>query len=326
MRIDEYTPPTSWDDLEMDWTNPDCRDARYVNALILALYERYAAISIQIFGDGAPLPYPTLPTVSPDQRIDYTKLISIHNATMNLLMPGVSGKRFVPYYLNPDNYFKTKIVDKSGSDYSWGMWNAWNLHDIMESIGDTIILYPQPYYLNNNAWLLQQYKIINKLNTIPVFWSSTGTQYTREVLMGEEGTIRDNTYSVTIINGASMSKSSYSSNITGYTSKYSVVKLYPHVRPFPIEILGYVGIYDGEADISEVFPDISINGYYFTALSKSILANEQGEIDLNIGDSSLISHSGESKDMSMSFAPEPTQESLFRTSGLVAKFNFSFQD
>ena len=330
MHIDEYVSPTSWDDLEMDWTNPDCRDARYVNALILAIHERYSAICLQADGYDTSLSYPYLPTVTPDRKLDYTKLVLIHNAILNLLMPGVPGKYFHPFYVNPDNYFKRRIIQKSGSDYSYGTWNPWNLADIIESIGDTQILYPQPYCQNNNAWLLQQYKIINKLNVIPIFWSSIGTRYTRFVVTTvQEGVVSDVTTSATISDVADMSKNAfiYSHPTTiGQQSRYSIVKLYPHVRPFPMEIIGYIGLYSGGSNISEAFPEISIDGFYFTELSASIAANEQGEIDFYIGDSSLMSYTGETKSMSMAVSLGLLELDVPVSSNIIAKINFNFQD
>lgn len=61
LRIDEYVSPVSWDDLEMDWTDPDPTDCKYIHALVLALQERL------IVGDG--WNSISFPIISPDIRM-----------------------------------------------------------------------------------------------------------------------------------------------------------------------------------------------------------------------------------------------------------------
>ena len=82
VRIDSYVSPDSWDDLSMDWNNPQAQDARFVDALCRAIYERYKIFFTLLYPERGRI---TLPQITPDRRLDYSKLLTIHNATLALV-------------------------------------------------------------------------------------------------------------------------------------------------------------------------------------------------------------------------------------------------
>jgi len=148
LHMDSYISPASWSDLSMNWGSPDAQDARFVDALCCAISERTKAL-----GGNA-----SLPIVRPDMPLDYTKIKTIHDATLAL----------APRYINHLN-------PKGVTFAKYGDFRSWNIHDILAAIGDACLISPQPYVLDNSAWVAQQYKILNMLRCLSISVTASGT-------------------------------------------------------------------------------------------------------------------------------------------------------
>jgi len=141
----DYVSPTSFTDLDMDWsdesTDISAQKSKYLDALRLAILERQSVLnitSLDILYTPNYIPYPY-------KTLDYDLLIYMHNAIRTL----------IPHFVN----HTVNNGDFTGLD-SIPMWNE---RDLLDYLQIEEYQYPQPFDMDNNEWLKQQYKIINLL-------------------------------------------------------------------------------------------------------------------------------------------------------------------
>jgi hypothetical protein len=147
--------PASWDDLEMNWDNPDPNYCKYINALREAILERAEFVKIPIEDDdnynpdnwaigytGTSYVYPvlkskTIPLANPFMRLDLSILESIHWSTICL----------IKYFINDTNDDR----------------ELWTLDSMMEFLGIDNLISPQKCAFSVQAWVIQTYRILREL-------------------------------------------------------------------------------------------------------------------------------------------------------------------
>lgn len=155
MALIDYTPPVAFGDLGMSWENPDARQAKYIDAIRIALLERGKVNGLR------PLIYNPQYIPTPFRKLSYGIMSEIHAQTMAT----------IPYFVD----FTVNSGDFSGLDAIPML----TLRRCLEILGDDRLYLPQPigYGSENNLWLRQQYRIINLLRWArrTFLFSSTST-------------------------------------------------------------------------------------------------------------------------------------------------------
>lgn len=258
--IDNYISPTSWTDLGMDWSKPDAQDARYVDALVFAIKERYKALGTNWVG----------PAIRPDMRLDYSKLMTIHNATLAL----------VPRFVNHAD----STGDWSGKT-SMEFAPAWNIKSCLASFGDTVLLSPQKSILDNSVWLMQQYKILNKMDCIKkglVHWESARAKSVwggDSLPAGAKNDAEKKYASAEWINNTTSSigaKEGWFNMYGTIGAAYAIILAESTLKIVPSEILTSSLKADINAFIKSKKPDVSDWSYYtgFDACGTDLIENE----------------------------------------------------
>ena len=154
--MSDYVAPTSWDDLGMDWTDPDPMRAVYYDAVRLAINERYAAA---YYGYGA------LSEVlfRPYCKLNYTNVQLLHDMLLKYNILSTTSPLIIGRYANQE----------ADEDRTQSMFRPmWNRQDIFNSCGLSQIYTPSKYGMDNKNWLIQMYKILNKLQYPQSYWVS----------------------------------------------------------------------------------------------------------------------------------------------------------
>jgi len=345
IRIDNYVAPTSWDDLEMDWADPDPTDCKYVHAIILAIRERLVGPSLT--GYATPIPV----IISPDIRMKHSTLIAIHNWTFNLWKGNLDNQI---RYLNCDEPVANRTITKTANDpYYTGTYdyhlcdlNYWTDESIIDAIGDDAIVWPQPDVRDNKAWLIQQYKILNKLNTHTFSLQKVHSAYYKgRRYYKNNGTVYEDSVSDWLpVLWYSEDRSAYKtfrvSNENTYVIESMALKFVWSnyiAYQYAIDLVGFLEEYYVPSGIEwraapGVFGDVDSVKFWFTPYSYNIPANTIPLIDYQDGDVELLgappltnrygrSETGwewgirrVSRDLYYGF-PKP-----------IGKFNFNFQD
>ncbi len=272
--IDSFASMTSWGSL--DWSNPDARDARYLDALIGALMERHMAYSGSYFGPVS---------IAPDMRQRYSRLLAIHNATMNIYS----------VYLNWDNLFYSRTISKIGGGASYAYeyhacdYNFWNISSLLAACGETQLLYPQPGGVSNNAWLKQQYKLLNKLRYLP--WHSASTLFAkvrfRDIMV--DYVTPENSYDTT-----SEWRSNYAMVNQVQETHYDENGALTSARSVLSEVQYQYALAIPRVDVTIVKQRVFCQGYYWDWQFKSTL-NGLSNCGFNVLDMSVDIASGEQK-------------------------------
>lgn len=343
VRIDNYIAPALWNDLEMDWTDPDPTDCKYVHALILAIKERLTGPSSY----GYPV---SLPVISPDIRMKHSTLMAIHNWTFALWKGNLDDQI---RYLNCDEPVVNRTITKTADgacytgtyDYHLCDLNYWNDASIIEAIGDDAIVWPQPDMCDNKPWLIQQYKILNKLNTHVVLlvpYSVYGKKRSYEIQYGT--VVRDETTDW-ILNPDNRNAYKSASLVdpmhgSGYVWEFHKSQAIKHVWSCPIpfkynvDIIGFITRYLGTDWLfsSEAFSGISAIGYWFEEFPFSIQKDTIPLVAYEVGDISLLplpplTDRYKSSVQSYGWGSErQTFDSYYGFPKPIGKFNFNFQD
>jgi len=327
VRIDNYVAPTSWDDLDMDWTDPDPTDCKYVHAIILAIKERLAGPSQY----GYPV---SLPVVSPDIRMKHSTLMTIHNWTFNL-WKGNLGNQI--RYLNCDEPVTDRTIQKDAYGQNSNYLGSYNYHicdpnyfsdvSIIEAIGDDSIIYPQPDMRDNKAWLIQQYKILNKLN-IHLLYIRILSEHTYEkyhIYNGDAGYEYTSDWEKITTTTPEIEKTEHPMSYGGhyFKSKMAKIKCFTDSFLYDIDILGFfTKSWGGISYAPDAFSGLACEGSWFEESPASIPANTQLQLEREIGDLNLLSPT-------TSGSSANRHQVSYGIAGIpyaIGKINFNFQD
>ncbi len=156
MAVIEYTRPTGWSDLEMDWSNPDLRLFKYLDALIQAVNERC---------DDPPFTplfyYFNNMKSGPFAYLKFNMLELLHKKVMEL----------IPGYVNHLSLTLGKIKN-------------WTVNEILNTLSLDAVVLPSRYSLDNSDWAKFMYGVMNLLlyKSVPVstwgwFYDITGNHW-----------------------------------------------------------------------------------------------------------------------------------------------------
>ncbi len=127
---------TSWTSEGMNWNSPDLNKPEYVEALRLALLERMKISGSMPGGDLLKSPWECKDFKGLARKSSY--LSSIHAAVLNIY---------------------GRFYDYSAS----GNMEEWTFENLLNAAGVDDFFQPLAGVMNNNAWGLNMYKIINQL-------------------------------------------------------------------------------------------------------------------------------------------------------------------
>lgn len=139
IEIIDYIHPAFWSDQEMNWDKPSAQQCKYVDALRLAIIEREESIR----ETKSSLRHPDyIPTPS---RVRNKGFLLVFESRIHALI---------------SKFTNTKKVTTNEIDLS--NLPLWSRRDILDELGESYVNL-QPYNMENDAWLKQQYKILNLL-------------------------------------------------------------------------------------------------------------------------------------------------------------------
>jgi len=341
IRIDNYVAPTSWDDLDMDWTDPDPTDCKYIHALILAIKERLVGPSVYDY-------QVSLPVVSPDIRMKYSTLMAIHNFTFALWSGSLDNQI---RYINCDEPAANRTITKTASssyfngtyDYHLCDVNYWTDASIIEAIGDDAIVWPQADMFNNKPWLIQQYKILNKMNTHLISLSKNHNAFYKQKYYYEHnGTVYQdfetdwlpdtdhrNAYKKAQINSYEVG---HVHDVQAVKFTWSTLVAYPYT----VDIIGIIDEYFSYTGTEWAFAPDAFNGvssikYWFNPFSYHIPANTIPLIDSQDGDLNFLNFPPQIGQYGSSMsgwqwgAQRAFTDSYWGYPKVIGKFNFNFQ-
>jgi len=341
LRIDEYVSPVNWDDLEMDWTDPDPTDCKYIHALVLALLERL------VVGDG--WNSVSFPIISPDIRMKYSSLNTIHNYTWGMWnSPYLNNIR----YLNTDEPVTERIIPKTATnayhpgnyDYHHCELNYWNNESILEAIGDETIISPQSDVFNNQPWLIQQYKIINKLHTHKFTPGIPHRYFKDRIYQVQYGRVTDDRTSdwrndgdsyTSAIKSAQLYDPMHGSGFVWETQYSRMIKhdiIYsPYFPICDVDLIGFIHKYnpqtvsDGCYFYPNAFNGINCGGYWFEPCSFRFNKFTQNVLSVEFGDLELLPVPGQDEKYRtsiQSYSYSSERVTMYDTA--IGKFNFNF--
>jgi hypothetical protein len=133
----DYVSPTSFTDLDMDWsdesTDISCQKSKYLDALRLAILERQSVCGITSLNTLYTLDYTPDYIPYPQKSLDSYLLIYMHNAIRTLI------PYFVNHTVNEGDFTGLKEIP------------MWTERDILDYLGESEYFYPQPYDMDKTT-------------------------------------------------------------------------------------------------------------------------------------------------------------------------------
>lgn len=138
MEMTIYMPPIAWNDLSMNWNTPDIRYVEYSDALRLAIAERYKTTDLIGYTDVC-----ASESLYKGMALSYSLLAQWHHHIMFIA-----------------SYFVNHTI-QNGDFSGLSTIPMWTIKDMLEYLGESELLQPQPHSPDNNAWAAQMYRLLN---------------------------------------------------------------------------------------------------------------------------------------------------------------------